>query len=55
MTYPPSLVDMYTLACIVYKNVSRSPQHTDNEAAARLNEARQRLFQSIFNRSRAAA
>jgi transposase InsO family protein len=34
---------------------NQATQHTDNEAAARLNGARQQLFQSIFNRSRAAA
>jgi transposase InsO family protein len=34
---------------------NQAQQHTDNEAAARLNQARQQLFQSIFNRSKAAA
>jgi transposase InsO family protein len=34
---------------------NQANQHTDNEAAARLNQARQSLFQSIFNRSRTAA
>lgn len=34
---------------------NKAKQHTDNEAAALLNQARQRLFQSSFNRSRGAA
>lgn len=34
---------------------NQANQDSDNAAAAKLNQARQRLFQSIFNRSRAAA
>lgn len=34
---------------------NQANQHSDNAAAAMLNQARQRLFQSIFNQSKTAA